>query len=186
MIFHAAEYSFSVAHHPQHANFRSFLFTPVPACGYSIAIITAILEFWAEMYFGKWRLMAGNTGLIIIAVGFTLSFSGWLMRTMALFTAASNFTHIVSHDKEESHRLVKHGVYQLCRHPGYLGWFFWCVSTQLVLGNPVCLVLYAFVAWKFFAGRIPGEERALISFFGQEYIEYAQRVPCGVPFISNL
>jgi protein-S-isoprenylcysteine O-methyltransferase Ste14 len=31
------------------------------------------------------------------------------------------------------------------RHPGYAGWLLWAVATQLLLGNPVCAVVFAVV-----------------------------------------
>merc|ERR1711862_667253 len=135
-------------------------------------MIAAIAEHWLEgMLPGGFDRSSLST--VVMWVGFGLSFAGWALRAAALFTAQSNFTHLVQSRKRQSHVLVTAGVYRICRHPGYLGWFMWSVSTQLVLGNPVCLVLYAMVAWKFFAGRIPQEERLLIQFFGDEYIQYA-------------
>lgn len=40
------------------------------------------------------------------------------------------------------------------RHPSYFGWFWWVVGTQVLLWNPLCLVGYAYVSWKFFDQRI--------------------------------
>lgn len=111
---------------------------------------------------------------------------GWGLRVAALFTARANFTHLVAYQKRATHELVTVGVYRLCRHPGYVGWFLWSVSTQLVLANPVCFMLYAFASWRFFKGRIPQEEELLCNFFGQQYHDYAKRVPCGIPWISEL
>lgn len=53
-----------------------------------------------------------------------------------------------------------------------------------MLGNAICFVGYAFALWKFFSRRIPGEEELLISFFGQEYVQYRKRTSVGIPFIS--
>mmetsp|Transcript_88093 Transcript_88093/g.174829 ORF Transcript_88093/g.174829 Transcript_88093/m.174829 type:complete len:290 (-) Transcript_88093:12-881(-) len=187
-IFHAAEFLFTVAYHRQSVEFRAFLLTPVPYGGYSIAMITAIAEFWVEhsLLGGIGMPLPNTVGLSLLAFSFGLAFCGWALRTAALFTARSNFTHLVAWRKATSHQLVTHGVYKLCRHPGYVGWFLWSVSSQLVLGNPLCLLAYGYVSWKFFAGRIPGEEELLISFFGEEYEHYARNVPCGLPFISRL
>jgi len=187
-IFHAAEFLFTVTCHPQSVEFRAFLLTPVPYGGYSIAMIAAIAEYWIEhaLLGGVGVPLPNTVGLSLLAFSFGLAFCGWALRTMGLFTARSNFTHMVAYRKASSHQLVTHGVYSLCRHPGYLGWFLWSVSSQLVLGNPFCLLAYGYVSWKFFAGRIPGEEDALISFFGEEYEQYARKVPCGLPFISRL
>lgn len=40
--------------------------------------------------------------------------------------------------------LVTRGVYRLCRHPGYLGWYAWAVGTQLLLCNPICTPAFAY------------------------------------------
>ena len=58
------------------------------------------------------------------------------------------------------------GVYAYFRHPSYFGWSVWALGTQLVLGNPVSLVFYAFAAYAFFKDRIPYEEYKLAEFFG--------------------
>lgn len=31
------------------------------------------------------------------------------------------------------------------RHPGYLGWFMWSISTQVLLANPICTGLFSLV-----------------------------------------
>lgn len=181
-LFHLTEFSFCALFHEKEIEFRGFLLTPVPAAGYSIAIIAAILEFWLWHAVGMLRTFQ----FAFVLLGGVLAFGGWGLRTAALFTAQSNFTHIVACHKESSHRLVTQGVYSLCRHPGYVGWFLWSVSTQILLGNIFCFFAYAFVSWRFFAGRIPHEEQMLIRFFGDEYLDYASRVPCGIPWISEV
>lgn len=185
MLFHAAEFLFVVQFHPQDVGMRSLMLAPVPAGGYSIAMIVALVEYWiTRCLFG--RMGPRVAGAALFWLGSGLCFSGWALRTVALFTAKSNFTHIVAFAKESSHQLVTSGVYSFCRHPSYLGWFVWSVASQLVLGNFVSFAAYFFVSWKFFEGRIPGEEEALVRFFGVKYIDYARRVPCGLPFISRL
>lgn len=179
MMFHATEFTFQLAFHPKDVSFRAFLLTPVPAGGYSIAMIAALAEFWLEFWlFRDVRMLPTTLSSVIFWVGFVVSLSGWIMRSSALFTAQSNFTHLVMPAKRASHELVQEGVYRLCRHPGYLGWFMWSVSTQIVLGNPVCMLLYALVAWRFFAGRIPVEEQLLVRFFGDEYLQCSPAEAC--------
>lgn len=114
-----------------------------------------------------------------------MCFLGQLLRTGAMYQAASNFTHLVSTEKKQKHKLVTHGLYACFRHPSYVGWFWWSIGTQVLLKNPVCIVVYAVAAWRFFAARIPYEEDHLKHFFGIEYTRYQDHVPSGIPFISK-
>jgi len=38
-----------------------------------------------------------------------------------------------------------HCTYRYVRHPGYLGWLIWAVGTQVLLTNPVCTLLFAYL-----------------------------------------
>ena len=67
----------------------------------------------------------------ISLAGLLLVFFGEVLRKVAMFTAMSNFNHYVRHVKEEGHQLVTHGVYAHCRHPSYVGWFYWSIGTQV-------------------------------------------------------
>lgn len=56
----------------------------------------------------------------------------------------------------------------------------------MVLCNPVCILGYTAVSWRFFRERIEEEELSLLSFFADDYVEYKKRVPTGLPFISGI
>lgn len=57
--------------------------------------------------------------------------TGEVLRKGAMMTAKTNFNHIVQSVHEDGHQLVTHGVYSLCRHPSYVGWFLWSIGTQV-------------------------------------------------------
>jgi protein-S-isoprenylcysteine O-methyltransferase len=115
--------------------------------------------------------------------GAVLTVGGEWLRKQSMFTASSNFNHYVQFQRKDGHVLVQHGVYRIFRHPSYVGWFSWSLGTQIILCNPLCLVAYAIVSWKFFNERIYEEEIALLNFFGEDYLDYQRRVPTGLPFI---
>ena len=100
-------------------------------------------------------------------------------------TAGHNFTHLVSESKEAKHALVTDGVYRFVRHPGYCGWFWWSVGTQVMLANPLSAIGFAYFSYRFFAHRIKQEEALLESsdFFGDEYTRYKATTPTYIPFI---
>lgn len=64
-------------------------------------------------------------------VGLALCTIGELLRKAAIWTARDNFTHLVQQEKTQTHLLVTHGVYSWFRHPSYVGWFYWCIGTQV-------------------------------------------------------
>ena len=83
-----------------------------------------------------------------------------------------------------------------------MGFFYWAVSTQLLLGNLVSAVAFVFVLSRFFSARIIGEstarmrattlsangadeEKHLVKFFGDEYVQYRKRVGTCLPFKTS-
>ena len=125
---------------------------------------------------------------------------GQAMRSLAMVHASSNFSHEVAHAKRNDHQLVTSGVYacvaaslfaarphahpscSYVRHPSYVGFFYWALGTQLLLGNPLAASIFVVVLWRFFAHRIVGEEQSLRKFF-PDYDAYRERVGSGLPFI---
>jgi protein-S-isoprenylcysteine O-methyltransferase len=100
-----------------------------------------------------------------------------------MVTCGESFNHYIQRDRKENHILITHGIYQIFRHPSYVGFYYWAVGTQLVLNNPISTILYAIAAWTFFRYRIAYEEETLRKLFPQEYESYAARTYIGIPFI---
>lgn len=71
----------------------------------------------------------------ISATGLLMVVFGECLRKAAMFTAGSNFNHVVQNEKSETHTLVTSGVYAWFRHPSYVGWFYWSIGTQVWCQN---------------------------------------------------
>ena len=110
---------------------------------------------------------------------------GHCFRIGAMFTAAKSFHHVVQEKKASSHVLVTSGVYSIVRHPSYFGWTLWAVGTQVMLVNPLCTLAFIFASLRFFQDRIPKEEKFLVDFFGEQYIEYARKTPIWLPTVVS-
>eukprot|EP01029_Cantina_marsupialis_P011404 TRINITY_DN25434_c0_g1_i1.p1 TRINITY_DN25434_c0_g1~~TRINITY_DN25434_c0_g1_i1.p1 ORF type:complete len:172 (-),score=33.76 TRINITY_DN25434_c0_g1_i1:126-641(-) len=146
-----------------------------------IAMAIAMTEFWVESL-----LFPGfKQNLMITFIGFGIAICGQIIRSVAMWTAGSNFSHQIALHKKQNHKLVKSGIYKIFRHPSYFGWFWWSVSTQAILCNPLSIIAYTAASWYFFNERIPGEEETLLDFFGDDYVEYIKESWIGIPFISS-
>jgi len=177
-LFHLWEYIYVVVYHPENLTADSFM------VNHSKEFNIALALGWTE-YFIEWLFFPSLKGnAFVYIIGFIAVVAGQSFRTVAMMTAGHNFNHFIVTEKEPDHKLVKYGVYSIVRHPSYTGWFIWSVSTQIVLGNPLCIVLYTIASFVFFKNRILYEERTLVSHFGQEYIQYQKEVPSGIPLIK--
>ncbi|KAJ8679604.1 hypothetical protein QAD02_015391 [Eretmocerus hayati] len=177
--FHLTEYLAIAFTNPAVLSVDSFVLNHSTA--YTLAAVSSWVEFLIERFFFPQM----KESLVVPLIGIAFCVLGDLLRKAAILTAKRNFNHIVQDEKASDHELVTHGVYSICRHPSYVGWFYWSVGTQLILQNPVCLILYTIVSWKFFHERIFIEEISLLRFFGTSYMKYQDRVGTGLPFISG-
>jgi len=80
------------------------------------------------------------------------------------------------------HRLVTSGPYSLIRHPIYLGEIFFGFSIPMILGSLYGFIIMLVPTLMLF-NRIEIEERALVSKFGQEYLDYASKTKKLIPYI---
>lgn len=96
---------------------------------YGVAACLSWIEFLIERhYFCEIKLPS-----LVSYFGLILCISGEILRKLAMCTAKHNFNHVVQSEKHDNHELVTHGVYNLCRHPSYVGWFYWSLGTQVRL-----------------------------------------------------
>ncbi|QID83729.1 farnesyl cysteine-carboxyl methyltransferase [Saccharomyces pastorianus] len=183
-LFHFLEYYITAKYNPLKVHSESFLLNNGKS--YMAAHSFAILECLIESVlcpnvktFSYSRITKACT-----IIGWLLIILGQYTRTVAMHTAGRSFSHIVKTKKETDHVLVKTGIYSWSRHPSYFGFFWWAIGTQLLLLNPISLLIFITVLWKFFKDRICLEERYLIEFFGTDYADYKTEVSVGIPFVS--
>ena len=71
--------------------------------------------------------------------------AGESLRKLAMWHAATNFNHHIRYRREEDHRLVTEKVYAWARHPTYVGWFWWCIATQVGAVFDIAFELHPFI-----------------------------------------
>ena len=177
--FHYFEYAVTGLTNPSNLSTDSYLLNH--SVQYWIAAIASWLEFFIELYF----FPSYKTSQLILWTGGLICIVFDLLRKVAMFHAGVSFSHIVQSSKKEDHTLVTNGVFAYFRHPSYVGWFYWSLGTQVILCNPICFALYAYVSWLFFNERVYLEEYSLLQFFGSAYHKYQRQVPVGIPFVQG-
>ncbi|XP_026753435.2 protein-S-isoprenylcysteine O-methyltransferase [Galleria mellonella] len=177
--FHFSEFVAVALTNPQTLSIDSFILNH--SVQYGVAAVSSWMEWAVEFYFYPEM----KTYFWLSSVGVLMCVGGELLRKSAMFTAKTNFNHTVQYVKRPDHQLVTHGVYALCRHPSYVGWFYWSIGTQIILLNPICIIVYTLASWTFFRERVYAEELTLLAFFGPQYAEYQKKVGTGLPLIPG-
>ncbi|KAI5864492.1 ICMT-domain-containing protein [Durotheca rogersii] len=183
--FHFLEFWTTAKYNTPVANIGSFLLTanwPAYAIAHVLASVECLLtnllfpnRSWAPFYSDQF----------ILVLGFLMVIVGQFVRSAAMVQAGQSFNHTVQHYKKDTHALVTTGLYSFLRHPAYFGFFYWGIGTQMVLGNPFCFVGYAIVLWQFFSKRVRHEEALLVRFFGDDYLNYKNKVGTLMPFVGS-
>ncbi|MBW0545233.1 hypothetical protein O181_084948 [Austropuccinia psidii MF-1] len=181
-LFHLFEFLTTAIWNPTRVTIDSFLFNN--GSSYWFSQLFCLLEhIITQTYFPSNNSPFNQT---IKTVGLTILIFSQTIRTLAMITAAQSFNHRVSDhlQKLDDHVLVTNGIYRFFRHPSYFGFFWWTLGIQIYLQNWISLTAFSFILWKFFYHRIQGEEKHLIRFFQQAYLDYKQTTPTGIPFIK--
>lgn len=177
LIYHPAEYFIHRYIHPEQTRLTSFLIT----YHYVLAFSCGTVEYLIESYFFP---SMKDKLYILTVVGVVMTCIGLYFRFAAILTARRAFTHEIRTKKDDSIKLVTHGVYGIFRHPSYFGYLLFAVGTQIFLANIVSPFCFYAILFNFFKNRIAYEEKYLVSFYGKDYDEYREKVPSGIPFIK--
>lgn len=113
-------------------------------------------------------------------LGLVFCCTGGLIRILALRALGSQFSAYVT--LQPGHRLIRHGVYSIIRHPLYL---------SLLLGAPgLALVFASQLVWPilaattvFICSRIPAEDALLAQAFALEFELYQASTPAILPML---
>jgi protein-S-isoprenylcysteine O-methyltransferase Ste14 len=112
-------------------------------------------------------------------LGVALFISGICLYFISRITLGRFFSEAIRIKTE--HKLITSGSYRFIRHPIYLGEILYFISIPMIFSS-----IYGFIVMliliPILIHRIGVEERALISKFGSEYIEYTHKtkklIPC--------
>lgn len=137
------------------------------------AVAIAVWEF-SSRYGDQFRVtVATVVGLLFIGIGFPV-----VLVAVGTLRGSYSSTLVIRKD----HRLVRHGIYGLVRHPVYSGTTLVSMGLPLILSSMYGTALMLLVI-PLFLNRIRIEERLLIEEFGAEYEAYREATEKLVPLI---
>ena len=133
-----------------------------------ISIIFSATRFIPVITFTNMRWIFILIGILCFAIGITL----WLRAVII----DKLDTHIIKNE------LVTTGIYAYVRNPVYSAFMFVCTGVLLIYGNLILLLL-PIIYWGFMTVLMKStEEKWLEDLYGQEYVQYRQRVNRCIPW----
>ena len=112
----------------------------------------------------------GNGSTLFPSIGIALIVSGLVVRWAAILSLKRQFTVDVAITND--HRIVREGIYRFIRHPAYAGSLLSFFGLGLFFSNYLSILVIFVPICSAFLYRIHVEEKALISAFGDEYLDY--------------
>lgn len=133
--------------------------------------VLGLLSAWLPAYTDRMEFWTID-GDVIRWIGVVLAAVGGVLRLWPVYVLGNRFSGLVA--IQEGHTLVTGGIYNVIRHPSYLGLFVNALGWALAFRSGVGVVLVALILIPLVA-RMNSEERLLQSQFGAEYDAYRTR-----------
>ncbi len=133
-----------------------------------ISIILSATRFIPVITFTNMRWIFILIGILCFIIGITLWLKAVIIDRLD--------THIIKNE------LMTTGVYAYVRNPVYSAFMFVCTGVLMIYGNLILLLL-PIIYWGFMTILMKStEEKWLEDLYGQEYIQYLQRVNRCIPW----
>ena len=138
--------------------------------------ISITLGFMLANY-SIWNL----TQIIIAIAGLFVFIAGISIRWIAIIQLADEFTVDVSIVK--NHKLKTTGLYQIVRHPSYMGLLMLVVGLSIAMNSFFSILVISIPIFLAINYRIKIEETTLLKEFKQFYLEYSRKTKSLIPYI---
>lgn len=141
----------------------------------NVFIFLCCLNIFIYQY---WKLIFPTINIPIMSdifqiVGFTLIIGGNIVLLLAYRKLGVHWSYPIDGSKKQKD-LVTTGIYGKVRHPIYLSFNIFCIGFNLLLLDWFLTVLYIIAAIGLYFQAID-EEKILIDYFGEEYLEYMNK-----------
>jgi protein-S-isoprenylcysteine O-methyltransferase Ste14 len=151
--------------------------------GYSTVLIVLTGMVTQVLPIADWKSGAEACTCLGLAeyIGILMLFGGLYLRLKAIDELDRFFTNEVR--IEEGWKLIKTGTYKYIRHGSYTGSFLTMLGTSVLFQSWLSLFFSFIILFIVYDYRIRLEEKMLVEFFGEEYLEYQKKTKKMIPFI---
>jgi protein-S-isoprenylcysteine O-methyltransferase Ste14 len=146
----------------------------------SLSWYVAVILSFSDAVLLRWSTIDPAFSMVQF-VGAPFVALGLIARIVARLTLGKEFSPIVQ--TTDSHKLVTAGIYGVIRHPAYLGTLCLLIGLPLCFGSILGLGIAVVVGIPALVYRIQVEERALQTWFGEEYQEYSRKTNRLIPYL---
>jgi len=156
----------------------------VAALGILLQMCAYFLVFFQppwQPFLPRVAALSGTAGIVFCI--FTIAIaaaSGWLIES-AVRTLGKQWA--LRARLVEGHKLITAGPYAYLRNPIYTGMLGMLIATGLAMEHWVALIIAVVIFSAGLVIRVRSEEKLLRAEFGEEFEEYARRVPAVLPGI---
>ncbi len=154
----------------------------------TLGIVLQMFAYFLVWFQPPWKpflppvaVLSGISGIVFSV--FTVAIaaaSGWLLEA-AVHTLGKQWA--LAARLVEGHKLITGGPYAYVRNPIYTGMLGMLIATGLAMEHWVALIAAIVLFGAGMVIRVRSEEKLLSAAFGEEFEEYAKRVPAVVPGI---
>jgi protein-S-isoprenylcysteine O-methyltransferase Ste14 len=125
--------------------------------------------------------LSGVVGIVFAVFTISLAVaSGWLLES-AVRTLGKQWA--LAARLVEGHKLITAGPYAYVRNPIYTGMLGMLIATGLAMEHWIATIVAVVIFSVGLVIRVRSEEKLLRAAFGQEFEDYAKRVPAVIPGI---
>lgn len=119
-----------------------------------------------------------------INISVFLSFVGFLIRFYTIGTTPHG-TSGRNTKQQVAEVLNSTGIYATLRHPLYLGNYLIWIGIATYVFNPLFILIISLIFWLYYDRIMFAEERFLEKKFGDEYLDWSNKIPAFIPNFSN-
>lgn len=121
---------------------------------------------------------------ILLGVAAGMSLLGQVIRAIAIGTSNKN-TSGRNTEQQVAEALNTKGIYSTVRHPLYLGNYFMWIGIVFFTFNIYFFIIVSLLFWIYYERIMFAEERFLERKFGEDYVNWSNRIPAFWPSMKN-